>query len=95
MERLRFMAAALLSATMRSGVDMVLDETGGEQLLDEADLLITGEGRIDVQTLSGKAPAGIAKCAHYRNIPVVAVCGQNQLDGASASDLFEAVCEQF
>ena len=88
---LGFMAAALLSATMYSGVDLILDETGGETLLDRADLVITGEGRIDAQTLSGKAPAGIAERARSRGIPVVAVCGQNQLEGASASSLFEAI----
>lgn len=88
---LGFMAAALFSATMRSGVDLIIDETGGEHLLDNAEVLITGEGKIDAQTLHGKAPAGIAKRARNRNIPVVAVCGQNQLDGASASEMFEVI----
>ena len=88
---LGFMAMALLDAEMRSGVDLVLDETGGEKLLDQADLLITGEGRIDSQTLSGKAPAGIAERARRRSIPVVAVCGQNQLAGEPASGLFESI----
>ena len=88
---LGFMAMALLDAEMRSGVDMILDETGGEKLLDEADLVITGEGRIDTQTLSGKAPTGIAERARARGIPVVAVCGQNSLPEASSSTLFEAI----
>ena len=88
---LGFMAVALLDAEMRSGVDMILDETGGEKLLDEADLVITGEGRIDTQTLSGKAPTGIAERARARGIPVVAVCGQNSLPEASSSTLFEAI----
>lgn len=88
---LGFMAAALLKAQMCSGVDLVLDETGGERWLDKADLLITGEGRIDLQTLSGKAPAGIAKRARKRNIVVVAVCGQNQIEEASTRSIFEAI----
>ena len=88
---LGFMAMALFNAQMCSGVDMILDETGGEKLLDHADLVITGEGRIDAQTLSGKAPAGIAERARSRNIPVVAVCGQNQLLHASANTLFDAI----
>nr|WP_231686451.1 glycerate kinase [Corynebacterium deserti] len=88
---LGFMAIALLAAEMQSGVDMILNETGGDAMLDRADLVITGEGRIDEQTLSGKAPAGIAQRARSRNIPVVAVCGQNQLDSDSAGQLFEAI----
>ncbi|WP_083912598.1 glycerate kinase [Corynebacterium lubricantis] len=88
---LGFMAAALLKAEVRSGVDLVLDETSGERWLELADLLITGEGRIDAQTLSGKAPAGVAERARARQIPVVAVCGQHQLDGTSSSDIFDAI----
>lgn len=85
------MAMSLFNAQMRSGVDMILDETGGEKLFDHADLVITGEGRIDAQTLSGKAPAGIAERARSRSIPVVAVCGQNQLPDSSANTLFDAI----
>lgn len=88
---LGFMAMSLLNAQMCAGVDMILDETGGEKLLDHADLVITGEGRIDAQTLSGKAPAGIAERARSRSIPVVAVCGQNQLSDSSANTLFDAI----
>lgn len=88
---LGFMAMALLSADMRSGVDMILDETGGGKMLAQADLVITGEGRIDAQTLSGKAPTGIAEQARAKGIPVVAVCGQNQLDPAVSNELFEDI----
>ena len=85
------MAMALLSAEMRSGVDMILNETGGEKMLAQADLVITGEGRIDAQTLSGKAPTGIAKRARAKGIPVLAVCGQNLLDPAISNELFEDI----
>lgn len=90
---LGFMAMALLSAEMQSGVHLVLDEIGGEDMLAQADLLITGEGRIDHQTLSGKAPAGIAELARNQKvpIPVIAVCGQNQLESSAAGDLFDAI----
>ncbi|ANE04176.1 glycerate kinase [Corynebacterium crudilactis] len=88
---LGFMAMALLAADMRSGVNMILDETGGGKMLAQADLVITGEGCIDSQTLSGKAPAGIAVRARARGIPVVAVCGQNQLDPATSNELFENI----
>lgn len=85
---LGFMAMALLGAQMRSGVGLVLDETGFTDALDGADLVVTGEGRLDAQTLGGKAPAGVAERARRHGVPVVAVCGQDQL---GASDLFVAV----
>jgi glycerate kinase len=85
---LGFMALALLGAEMRSGVGLVLDETGFTDALDGVDLVITGEGRLDAQTLGGKAPAGVAERARRHGVPVVAVCGQNQL---GSSGLFAAV----
>ncbi|MEJ6549773.1 glycerate kinase [Corynebacterium sp. USCH3] len=85
---LGFMALGLLGAEMRSGVDLVVDETGFAGALDGADLVITGEGKVDTQTLSGKAPAGVAERARRAGVPVVAVCGQNQL---GSSDLFAAI----
>ncbi|WP_245557367.1 glycerate kinase [Corynebacterium terpenotabidum] len=90
---LGFMAMALLGARMRPGVDLVLEATGFADLLVQADLVITGEGRIDAQTLSGKAPAGVAERARAAGVPVVAVCGQNLLAGlnGSGADLFDRV----
>ncbi|MGN0095189.1 MAG: glycerate kinase [Corynebacterium sp.] len=88
---LGFMALGLLGAQMRSGVGLVLEETGFAGALGTADLVVTGEGRLDAQTLSGKAPAGVAERAREAGVPVVAVCGQNQLDAVSASDIFAAV----
>lgn len=88
---LGFMALGLLGAQMRSGVGLVLEETDFAGALGAADLVITGEGRIDTQTLSGKAPAGVAERARESDVPVVAVCGQNQLDADHASALFVAV----
>ena len=88
---LGFMALGLLGAQMRSGVGLVLEETGLVGALGTADLVITGEGRLDAQTLSGKAPAGVAERARENDVPVVAVCGQNQIDADQASALFTAV----
>ncbi|WP_291479246.1 glycerate kinase [Corynebacterium sp.] len=88
---LGFMALALLGAQMRSGVGLVLEETGFDAALDGVDLVVTGEGRLDGQTLGGKAPAGVAWRARERGLPVIAVCGQNQLDDGRGGDLFDEV----
>jgi len=66
---------ALLGATLRSGADIVLETTRLEQRLNGADLVITGEGKIDGQTLYGKAPLAVARLARNRDIPVIAVVG--------------------
>ncbi|NIK55147.1 glycerate kinase [Kribbella shirazensis] len=73
-----FAALALLDAELRPGIDLVLDLVGFRHQLDGADLVITGEGALDEQTLHGKAVAGVA--AATTGIPVVAVCGVNRLE---------------
>lgn len=75
-----YAAMTVLGAAMRQGVDVVLELVGFADKFDGADLLITGEGKLDRQTLSGKAPAGAAAFARERGVPVVAVCGANELD---------------
>ena len=74
-----FAAMAMLGARRRRGVDVVLDFTNFWTALDGVSLVITGEGSLDAQTLSGKAPVGIAQAAARRSIPVIAVCGRCQL----------------
>ena len=64
-----------LGGVLRPGIDIVLDETGLEEEIAGADLVITGEGRMDAQTLMGKTPAGVAGLARKHGIPVVAVAG--------------------
>ena len=66
---------AFLSATMRPGVDIVLETVGLEKKLVGADLVITGEGQMDFQTIYKKAPIGVAKMAKKRDIPVIAISG--------------------
>lgn len=66
---------AFLNANLRSGVDIVVAATGLEQKLIDADLVITGEGRIDFQTISGKTPIGVAKVAKREGISVVGIAG--------------------
>lgn len=73
-------AALLLGAQMESGADLVLDLTGFDSALAEADVVITGEGRFDVQTLSGKGPAVVIERARQAGLPVFLVCGSADSD---------------
>lgn len=75
-----FAALALLGAELRPGIELVLEMVRFREQLVGADLVITGEGALDEQTLHGKAVAGVAAAA--RDVPVVAVCGVNELDPA-------------
>jgi len=74
-----FAALAVLGATRRPGIDLVLDLAGFETALDGADLVITGEGSLDAQSLAGKTPVGVARAAARRGIAVVAVAGRSTL----------------
>jgi glycerate kinase len=74
-----FAAVALLDAVLRRGIELVLDLVGFRAQLANADLVVTGEGALDEQTLHGKVPVGVAAAAHAAGVPVVAVCGQNSL----------------
>lgn len=75
-----FAALAVLGAHLRPGIELVLDLTGFHDRLPGADLVVTGEGALDSQTLNGKAPAGVAAAAAHAGVPVVAVAGANLLD---------------
>ena len=66
---------AFLGAELRSGVDIVLDTVDLDRQLEDADLVITGEGCMDHQTVYNKAPIGVAERASARGIPVVAISG--------------------
>lgn len=81
-----FAALALLGAELRHGIDLVLDLVGFHECLADADLVITGEGALDEQTLHGKAPAGVAAAARAAGVPVVAVCGRSTLTSARLED---------
>jgi glycerate kinase len=70
---------AFLKAEISRGADMVLDAVHFDDAIKDADLVITGEGRIDSQTLTGKLPYVVAKRAAAQNIPVVALCGCAQV----------------
>ncbi len=66
---------AFLGARLRSGVTLVLDHVGFEKVVAGADLVITGEGRLDGQTLHGKLPAGVARSAAALGCPTLALAG--------------------
>ncbi|NJP53048.1 glycerate kinase [Streptomyces sp. SBST2-5] len=68
--------ALLVGARFRPGIEVMLDVLGFAPALERADLVITGEGSLDQQTLHGKAPAGVASAARAAGKEVVAVCGR-------------------
>lgn len=72
------MGAALLglfNAQLRSGIEIVIDAVNLETIVKDADLVITGEGRIDSQTIHGKTPIGVARTAKKFNKPVIGIAG--------------------
>ncbi|WP_318483215.1 glycerate kinase [Photobacterium leiognathi] len=72
------MGAALLglfSAQLRPGIEIVMDAVNLADVLKDADLVITGEGRIDSQTIHGKTPIGVARTAKRFNKPVIGIAG--------------------
>jgi len=81
---------AFLGAELRPGVEIVMEAVGLEAHLRDADLVITGEGRIDAQTCFGKTISGIARACRQRGIPVVAVTGMR---GEGAEAVFDVGVE--
>lgn len=66
---------AFLQATLKSGVDIVIEATGLADKLQGADVVLTGEGQMDSQTAYGKTPIGVAKTAKLSGVPVIALAG--------------------
>lgn len=66
---------AFLAAKVKSGIDMVLDTAGFDEALKSADLVITGEGRIDEQTACGKTIGGVLRRSVAAGVPVIAIAG--------------------
>lgn len=71
---------AFLNGKIRSGIDLILEHVGFDDLLATADLVITGEGRMDEQTIGGKGPIGVARRAHERGVKTVALVGGLEAD---------------
>ncbi|MGY2291007.1 glycerate kinase [Pseudomonas sp. SDO528_S397] len=72
---LGFAAKAFLGAQFRAGVEVVAELVGLEHAVRSADLVITGEGRFDAQTLRGKTPFGVARIASRQGVPVIVIAG--------------------
>jgi glycerate kinase len=66
---------AFLGAELRPGVEIVTNAVGLDDIVADADLVITGEGRIDSQTIHGKTPIGVARVAKRHGKPVVGIAG--------------------
>ncbi|WP_438764590.1 glycerate kinase [Kushneria sp. TE3] len=88
-----FAALAFLSATLRPGIELVMEQVGFDQALERADLVITGEGRLDGQSLSGKTPIGVSRAAHRQGVPCVVLAGK--LDSGWEKALEEGVTAAF
>jgi len=72
---LGFAAKAFLGAQFQAGVEVVAELVGLADAVEGADLVITGEGRFDAQTLRGKTPFGVARIAKQHGVPVVVIAG--------------------
>ncbi len=76
-------ALAFLGARLTPGIDLLLDLVGFDDALAGSDLVVTGEGSVDAQTLSGKAPVGVARRACRAGVPVILLAGRVDLDDAA------------
>lgn len=76
-----------LKAELKSGISVVMDAILFEEQVNNANLLITGEGRLDSQTLSGKVIAGVTKVTNKYNIPTFALCGGLELNSSQINRL--------
>lgn len=66
---------AFLQAKLKPGMDIITDMLDLNNIIKDADLVVTGEGRLDAQSINGKVPVGVAKVAKKYNKPVIAIAG--------------------
>jgi glycerate kinase len=66
---------AFLGGSLKAGIETVLDTVGFDENLNGADLVITGEGRVDSQSVKGKVVSGVARRAKAKGVPVVVLAG--------------------
>lgn len=83
---LGFAFLTFTNAVLESGIKIVLEETKLEQYIQDADIVITGEGHLDGQTAMGKAPVGVAKLAGKYKIPVLAFAGSVTKDARKCNE---------
>ena len=70
-----FAAHCFLNATLTPGIEMIMQQANFAQLLNDADVVITGEGRLDGQSLAGKTPIGVSRAAKRQGKPVIVLAG--------------------
>jgi glycerate 2-kinase len=87
---LGFGLLSFCGATIRPGFEVVAEAVGLESKMKEADLVITGEGSLDRQTLEGKTPAGVARLARKLRKPVFAIIGRAS-DDREVRELFDGI----
>ena len=78
---------AFFGVSLLRGIEVVLDAVHFDELLKDTDLVITGEGRIDSQSVQGKVISGVARRAKAQNVPVFAIVGDVRDDAYSAYDI--------
>jgi glycerate kinase len=83
---LGFAFKSFLNASLESGIGIILDETKLEEHIADADIVVTGEGRIDFQTAMGKAPIGVARAAKKYGKPVIAFAGAIKEDAGVCNE---------
>lgn len=76
----------LFDAALRPGINIVMDAVNLAEVVKDADLVITGEGRIDSQTIHGKTPVGVARAAKQYDVPVIGIAGSLAKDCAVVHD---------
>jgi glycerate 2-kinase len=81
-----FGAITFLGAKLVPGIDIVLETVGFREALAGVDLVVTGEGSLDAQSLFGKAPIGVLHEARRHGVPVAAIVGRNELSDAQWSE---------
>ena len=86
-------SVAFLGGVLNRGIDVILDMVGFEEKLEHCDLVITGEGSLDSQSLRGKVISGVADRARKQNVSVIAVVGQvdasmEEIEGMGVNAVF-------
>ena len=71
---------AFCNAKLYNGIELILDVLKFDDIIADTDLIITGEGKMDNQSVQGKAPFGVAEYAATKEIPVIAICGDHIID---------------
>lgn len=82
---------AFLRAELKPGIELMLEQIGFDRVIEAADLIITGEGKADAQSLMGKVPQGVLKVARKHQIPIVLIAGSIE-DGTALSEAGFATC---